>query len=82
MYSSVWLEPLQNEKNLNIVPLVKATPILRSLSGMSESTIGALQSARERPRKNSLSTEVQRVSSKNPQELLGRQESFGNKKSP
>jgi hypothetical protein len=35
---------------------------------MSGSSIKALQSARERPRKKSLSTEIQKVSSKNPRE--------------
>jgi hypothetical protein len=45
---------------------------------MSGSTIKALQSARERPRKNSLSTEAHA----NQQELPGRQESLENKKSP
>ena len=41
MYSSAWLEPLQSEKNLNIMPLVTSNARIQAFSGMSGSTIKA-----------------------------------------
>jgi hypothetical protein len=47
MYSIVWLEPIQSEKNLSIMPLVTSNAHIQFFSGMSGSTIITLQSARE-----------------------------------